>query len=107
MNNVIIAQDTPHFTGSGVITEHPAVCSGYLIGTDSTNDPTVGMGNNDNTILIIPTATYDASQLNLNGASTQWRYSKTGLSLTVLCAGTVFIVPLWQSWLKGLPRDIR
>lgn len=107
MNNVIIAQDSPHFTGSGIITEHPAVCSGFLLGTDSTNDPTIGLWGKDGGKLIIPTCPYDASALGLNGASTEWRYSKEGLSLNITCAGTVYVVPLWQSWIEGLPRDVR
>ena len=107
MSNLIIAQDTDHFTNSGVITKSPALCAGYLIGTDSTNDPTIGLWNNPGTKLIIPTATYDASALGLNGASTTWRHCADGLSLVVTCAGTVYIVPIWQAGVPPLPRDVR
>ena len=107
MSSLIIAQDTPYFTKSGIITEHPAICSGFLLGTDSANDPTIGAWDNDGARLIIPTRTYDASALGLNGYQGQWRHCKDGISLVVTCAGTVYIVPLWQNWMSDLPRDIR
>ena len=107
MPNMIIAQDTDYFTESGVITKSPALCAGFLLGTDSTNDPTIGLWNNPGTRLIIPTCTYDASALGLNGASTKWRHCADGLSLAVTCAGTVYIVPIWQAWITGLHRDVR
>ena len=105
MNNSIIAQDTDYYTKSGVITKSPALCAGFLLGTDSTNDPAIGLWTG--TRLVIPTCTYDASALNLNGASTKWRHCADGLSLAVTCAGTVYIVPIWQAWVTGLPRDVR
>lgn len=107
MSDLIIAQDTEYFTNSGIITRHPAICAGFLLGTDSTNDPTVGAASPDGLRLILPTSTYDASALNLNGYQGQWRHCKDGISLTVTCAGTVYVVPLWQSWMSELPRDYR
>ena len=106
MNNMIIAQDGEHFTGSGVIVRGAALCAGYLIGTDSTNDPTIGLWNNSGTRLIIPTATYDASALGLGGASITWRHCSDGISLVVSCSGTVYIVPIWQAWISALQRDV-
>ena len=105
MSNVIFAKDTEYYTKSGAISRLPVIVSGFLLGTDSANDPTIGVWNNPGTKLILPTATYDASALGLNGFQGQWRYSLEGMSLVVTCAGTVYIVPQWQEWYSGSLRD--
>lgn len=104
MSDLIIAKDTEYFTSSGVVTDGPAIMSGILIGTDSTNDPTIGAASNDGSRLILPTATYDASALALNGYTGGWRHCNDGISLTVTCGGTVYIVPIWKEWFNNPAR---
>ena len=59
-------------TKSGKITEEDGKFHGFLIGTDGTNDPTVTFYDNANPVQgteLIPTTTYDASALGLNGVT--------------------------------------
>jgi len=101
---LIIAKDSIHYTGSAVISDNPAIFSGILVGTDSTNDPVVGVASNDGTRLILPTATYDASALGLNGYTGGWRHCEDGISITITCAGTVYVVPIWKEWFGNPAR---
>lgn len=102
MNNIIFAKDTDHFTNGGLITDKPCICCGFLLGTDSANDPEIVIWNNgDEEKAIVPKATYDASALGLNGFQGQWRFSEAGLYLKDSCAGTFVVVPMWKEWFVG------
>ena len=58
-------------TASGIAVSNACSFRGMLIGTDSSNDPTITVY--DNTAAsgneVIPTATYDASFMGLNGVT--------------------------------------
>ena len=58
-------------TSSGIARTGSCLLKGLLIGTDGTNDPTVTLFDNTSAAgtEIIPTVTYDASVLGLNGVS--------------------------------------
>jgi hypothetical protein len=79
-------------TVSGTIITKSAVLLGMQVGTDSANDPTItvydGINNGGNEI--VPTTTYDASALGLNGFVCP--YSKkaySGIYVEITCAGSV------------------
>lgn len=79
-------------TETGYITESPAFYGGFRLGTDSVNDPEITVANGEGgDHEPEPTATYDASQLGLNGASEGGNvvYCKNGIHVTITCAGTV------------------
>jgi len=67
INNV--ATEVAQFDGGGLVHDGPALLFGFLIGTDAVNDPTITVY--DNTAAsgkeVVPTNTYDASALGLNG----------------------------------------
>src|SRR5512146_2131617 len=56
-------------TSSSVITTKPAILLGMQIGTDGANDPTVTVydGTSSSGSIILPTTTYDATALGMNG----------------------------------------
>ncbi len=79
-------------SASGQVTTKSAVLLGMQIGTDSANDPTVTIydGTNNTGNEIVPTTTYDASALGLNGFVCP--YSKrayNGIYVEIACAGAV------------------
>ena len=88
-------------TASGVISNCACDFRGFLIGTDGSNDPTVTFY--DNTAAsgneVIPTATYDASALGLNGVTLPDRgiRCETGLYCEIsISAGAVEVTVFWS-----------
>ena len=76
------------------ITTNSAVLAGMQLGTDSLNDPTVTIYNGTSTggKVILPTTTYDATALGLNGfvASYDKRaYNGIYVEISVAGSGTV------------------
>jgi len=90
-----IISSTTVFTGA---------CSfrGFLIGTDGVNDPVITIydGTSNAGAEIVPTATYDASQLGLNGVTglNPGVKCNTGLYIEITCDGTVEVVPYWVAF---------
>lgn len=86
-------------TASGLVYSGACILHGYLVGTNGVNDPEVTIY--DNTAAsgneAIPTCTYDASLLGMNGATGLKVRCKNGLYLAITCAGavevTVFFTP--------------
>jgi len=79
-------------TSSQIITSASAVLSGMQIGTDSANDPTItvydGTDNTGNEI--VPTTTYDASALGLNGFVASYeKKAYNGIYVEISTAGSV------------------
>jgi len=78
-------------TASALIYTGPAILHGFLIGTDGINDPTITIydylsaGGEE----VVPTTTYDASQLGINGATGINQLCAIGIYLEISCAGTV------------------
>lgn len=56
-------------TASGIISNGACVVHGFLIGADGTNDPTITLYDNTSATgnEVVPTNTYDASLLGING----------------------------------------
>lgn len=76
------------FTGKGSIL-------GFLLGTDGANDPAITIYDGiDNTgTEIVPTNTYDASALGLNGAMFGFKKKcQTGCYVEITCGGTVEVI---------------
>ena len=79
-------------SSSTAVTSSRAVLMGMQLGTDSANDPTVtvydGTDNTGNEI--VPTATYDASALGLNGLVIPYdKKAYDGIYVEITCSGTV------------------
>ena len=78
-------------TASALIYTGPAILHGFLIGTDGINDPTITIydylsaGGQE----VVPTTTYDASVLGLNGATGINQLCAIGIYLEITCSGTV------------------
>jgi hypothetical protein len=81
-------------TASGIVYTGRCIFQGFLLGTDGTNDPVVTIYNNTAASgqEVIPTATYDASALGLNGVSGIKQYCDMGLYVEITCAGSVEVV---------------
>jgi len=87
-------------TSSGIVTAKSAELWGVLIGCDGVNDPTItiynGTDNSGNEI--VPTNTYDASILGINGAILPFGlYAPDGLYVEITCAGAVEVVAMWRN----------
>lgn len=83
-------------TASGVVYAYPCIFHGFLIGTDGVNDPTITFYDHASAASgqeIVPTATYDASALGLNGVTGMYQYYANGIYLSITCAGTVEVTP--------------
>jgi hypothetical protein len=81
-------------TATGIVLTGQGVFRGMLLGTDGVNDPVVTIydGLDNSGTEIIPTATYDASALGLNGVIGKGVYCETGIYVEITCAGTVEVV---------------
>ena len=81
------------------ISNIPCFFLGFLLGLDGTNDPTITIYDNTTNTgnQIIPTNTYDASQLGLNGAILPYpKYCKNGVyaDISQNSSGVTRIEPL-------------
>lgn len=72
---------------------------GFLLGTDGVNDPVITIYNGTSNAggEIVPTSTYDASQLGLNGVTglQPGVHCDTGIYIEITCEGTVEVVPYY------------
>jgi hypothetical protein len=70
---------------------------------DGVNDPTLTFYNNivASGEEIIPTSTFDASLLGLNGVMGMHMYCENGIYLEVACAGSVEVVPQFSPFPLG------
>ena len=94
-----IAETTKH-TASGVVAHGRGVLYNMQIGCDGTNDPTVTIYDGESTTNakeIVPTCTYDASALGMNGYTAivgkKWI---RGLYVEITCAGAVEVILDWE-----------
>ena len=86
-------------TSSQIITSERAVLMGMQLGTDSANDPEITVY--DNTAAsgteLVPTTTYDASALGLNGLVIPYdKKAYNGIYIEITCAGTVEVTIDYQ-----------
>ncbi len=82
-------------TDSGIVHSTWSIVFGFLLGCDGVNDPTVTIYNGQSVVAgqeIVPTNTYDASALGLNGAVGLNIYCPDGVYVTMSCAGTVEVL---------------
>lgn len=81
-------------TASACVHTGMCVFRGFLIGTDGANDPTVCVydGTTAAGEKVVPTSSYDASVLGLNGVSGMQQYCYNGLYIDITCVGVVEVV---------------
>jgi hypothetical protein len=74
---------------SGIVISRPCRLKNFLIGTDGTNDPevTIYNGTTASGQEIVPTNTYDASALGINGAVGLDIKCPDGIYVAITCAG--------------------
>ena len=98
----ILSKTPTKITASAIVHTGPCVFRGLLLGTDGANDPVITVYNGlDNTgEEIVPTCTYDASALGLNGVlgMEPGVYFDTGIYIEITCAGTVEVVPQYAPY---------
>ena len=79
-----------------IVVNRPCRLMGFLIGTDGTNDPTITVydGTTNSGDEIVPTNTYDASILGLNGFMLDGMGigAYDGLYCEITCSGVVEVV---------------
>ncbi len=100
--NQVLSKTPTKITASAIVHTGPCVFRGLLLGCDGTNDPviTVYNGLDNSGGEIVPTCTYDASALGLNGVTgiEPGIYCDTGLYIEITCAGTVEVVPQYSPY---------
>jgi len=82
-------------TASALLHTGPCIFNGFLVGTDGVNDPEITIYNNTAATgeKVIPTNTYDAALLGINGVTGISQYCDKGLYLSIaLGAGAVEVV---------------
>jgi hypothetical protein len=82
-------------SSSGMAYTGECILTHMLIGTDGVNDPTITIYDGvDNTgIEKVPTTSYDASALGLNGFTLSFPFEfKTGIYVEITCGGTVEVI---------------
>jgi hypothetical protein len=89
-------------TETGQVVSGPVRFHGFVLGTDGANDPTVTLEDSDgtkNSGEIVPTATYDATALGLNGMTglpLGGILCNHGVYITITCAGTVEVTVFYS-----------
>jgi len=75
---------------AGTLIDHPCIVTSIFIEHDDTNDPTVVFYDNTSAAgdRFLPRASFDASLLGWNGATSLDEPVNTALHLTITCAGT-------------------
>jgi acyl-[acyl carrier protein]--UDP-N-acetylglucosamine O-acyltransferase len=92
----ILAQTPTVFTASGLVYTGPCILQGFTIGTDGANDPEITFYNSltASGTKVIPTVTYDASALGINGVTGIHQYCDIGLYVEIdVGAGAVEVIP--------------
>jgi hypothetical protein len=97
MSEILCAEPVKK-TSSGIVYTGPCIFRGFLLGTDGVNDPTITIYNAVTAAgeEVIPTCSYDASALGLNGVTGIMQYCENGLYLEITCAGSVEVVPQYS-----------
>lgn len=87
-------------SSSQSVTTSPAVLAGMQVGTDGANDPiiTVYDGTDSTGAEIVPTASYDASALGLNGFVASYdKKAYNGIYVEITCGGAVEVTIDWRN----------
>jgi hypothetical protein len=91
-------------TTSGIVYAGKCIFQGFLVGTDGVNDPEIAFYDNASAASgtkVVPTNTYDASLLGLNGVTGMHQYCENGLYVNISCAGTCEVIPLYIPYHYG------
>ena len=92
--------ESSYKTASGVIFTGRGMIYDVLIGTDGTNDVALTIYDGlsaTNTKEILPTVTYDASALGLNGYTTPIGSKVTlGCYIAITCSGSCEVIIKWE-----------
>jgi hypothetical protein len=97
-----IKKTVKRLTASGAVTANPCYVFDIFIGTDGVNDPTVGVYNAANaadaTKRILPSISYDASALGLNGfaGGAHAIDCTTSCYVDITCAGSCEIIVMYR-----------
>jgi hypothetical protein len=86
--------DVEHITASQIITSSRAILFGYQIGADAVNNPTITVytGTDNTGKIIVPTVTYLASALGMNGLIISYiKKAYDGIYVEITTAGTVSV----------------
>ena len=100
----ILAQKPSVFTESGIVYTGPCILQGFTLGTDGTNDPEITFYNglSNAGTKVIPTVTYDASALGINGVTGIHQYCDTGLYVEIDAGGgSVEVIPQYIPYHYG------
>lgn len=107
----MIFADTAELTASGMAYTGECVLFDVLIGTDTANDPAVSIfdGTSSAGEEKLPTNTYDASKLGLNGVVWQFaRKMSTGIYVLIaLAAGDVEVIVGYRPWKDIIGRNLQ
>jgi len=99
---IFIYSTSARLTASGLVYTGKGFLFSMLIGTDGIIDPIVSVYDyTDDTLAatrIIPSITYDASALGLNGVVLEYaKEFSTGLYVKIVCAGTCEVIVDWRA----------
>jgi len=93
-----IFKPAKNLSKSGVILAAPGFFQGFLLGLDGTNNATVTIYDHASAASgeeLVPTNTYSASKLGLNGAALPYpKQCKNGCYAEITCGGAVELEPL-------------
>lgn len=100
----LLSKQAGKITASALVLTGAGLFRGILIGTDGVNDPVVTVFDNIEASgeEIIPTTTFDASALGLNGVTGLNRYVQNGIYILIACVGAVEVVPEYVPWGSSL-----
>ena len=91
-NEYFLSAPAAKKTSSGVVYAGPCIFHGFLVGTDGIDDPVITIYDHASKAEgqeVVPTTTYDASMLGLNGATGINQLCAIGIYLEITCSGTV------------------
>lgn len=97
-----IKKSVKRLVASGAVTANPCYIFDIFIGTDGVNDPTVAVYNAaasaDATKRILPSVSYDASALGLNGyaAGAHGIDCTTSCYVEITCAGSCEVIVMYR-----------
>jgi hypothetical protein len=103
-NEYFLSAPAAKKTPSGVVYAGPCIFHGFLVGTDGINDPVITIYDHASKAEgqeVVPTSTYDSSQMGINGATGMNMFCVNGLYVEITCAGTCEVVLQYN---PGYPR---
>ena len=95
----ILSDRAAKISASTLVLSGAGAFRGFLLGTDGVNDPVITVYDRLTASgeEMVPTCTFDASALGLNGVTGINRDVANGIYIEITCAGTVEVVPEFVS----------